>query len=131
MRHRRSPFKFKLKKQAVYSIVAIGLFGFAALVLVSMFFPEGRVLERTNAIFSLYFGWGRVLLVFSILQLAMLFAKIKISLAKTNVVLGYFFIVFALLGLSQSGSLGITIFQIIYSLIPFSIFVFLFYCLWP
>jgi len=99
--------------------LAVGGIGF-----VSMFFPQRRILDRTNAVFSLYFGWGRVLLVVTIFQLALMFAKIKISLAKTNVVLGYFLIVAALLGLSQSGNMGTMLFQTIYTVIPVSFAVF-------
>lgn len=124
MRHRRSPFKLKLRKQTVFSIFSLGLLGLAGLVVVALFMPEGRILNRTNALFSLYFGWGRILLVFTLLQLSLLFAKVKISIAKPNVVIGYFLIVAALLGLSQSGSLGTTVFQTIYTLIPVSIAVF-------
>lgn len=122
--HRRSPFKLKLRKQTIYSIFALGFVGLAGLVAVSLFFPQGRLLDRINALFSLYFGWGRVLLVVTLLQLGLLFARVKISLAKTNVVLGYFFIVVALLGLSQSGNFGLEIFQRIYALIPVSAAVF-------
>lgn len=124
MARRRSLFKFKLKRQTIYSIVALGLFALAALVLVAFIYPQGRILERTNEIFSLYFGWGRILLVLTVLQLGLLFARIKVSLAKTNVILGYFLIVLALLGLSQSGSLGMNVFQTLYLLVPLSIFVF-------
>ncbi len=124
MARRRSLFKFKLKRQTIYSIVALGLFALAALVLVAFIYPQGRILQRTNEIFSLYFGWGRILLVLTVLQLGLLFARIKVSLAKTNVILGYFFIVLALLGLSQSGSLGMNVFQTLYLLVPLSIFVF-------
>ncbi|MCL4397782.1 DNA translocase FtsK [Patescibacteria group bacterium] len=124
MSRRRSPFKLKLRKQTIYSIVALGLFGTAVLVVVSLILPEGKILSRINALFSLYFGWGRILLVFTLLQLALMFAKIKISLAKTNAVLGYFLIVTALLGLSQSGNFGTSVFQTIYTLIPLSIMVF-------
>ena len=124
MSRRRSPFKLKLRKQTVYSIVSLGLFGLAGLVVVSLILPEGKILNRINALFSLYFGWGRILLVFTLVQMALLFAKIKISLAKANAVLGYFLIVVALLGLSQSGNFGTSVFQIIYILVPVSVVVF-------
>jgi S-DNA-T family DNA segregation ATPase FtsK/SpoIIIE len=125
MRHRRrSPFRLKLRKQTIYSIFALGFIGLAGLVAVSLFFPQGRILDRVNALFSLYFGWGRILLVITLLQLGLLFARVKISLAKSNVVLGYFLIVVALLGLSQSGNIGADIFQGIYTVIPVSFAVF-------
>lgn len=125
MRHqRRSPFRLKLRKQTIYSVFALGLFCLAGLVVVAMILPQGQLLDRINALFSLYFGWGRVLLVVTLFQLGLLFARVKISLAKANVVVGYFLIVTAMLGLSQSGSFGTGIFQGIYTLIPVSIAVF-------
>lgn len=124
MSRRRSLFKLKLRKQTVYSIVALGFFALAVLIVISLFLPEGKILSRINSLFSLHFGWGRILLVFTLFQLSLLFAKIKISLAKTNAVLGYFLVVVALLGLSQSGSSGAAVFQTIYTLIPYSFIVF-------
>ncbi len=124
MRYRRSPFKLKLRKQTIYSIFSLGLIGLAGLVIVATFFPEGAILGRINDLFSLYFGWGRLLLTVTMIQLGLLLSKVKFSLLKLNVLLGYFLIVTALLGLSQTGSFGLLIFQTIYSLIPLSLVVF-------
>lgn len=125
MRYRkRSPFKLKLRKQTVYSIFSLGFLGLAGLVLVSAIAPQGRILEKINALFGLYFGWGRILVVVSLIQMAAMFARIKIVFAKTNVVMGYFLVMAAFLGMASAGTFGQTIFATLYTLVPVSIVVF-------
>lgn len=124
MRRRRSIFKLKLRKQTIYSIFSLGIFALAGLVLAGTFFPEGRVLNRINSIFSMYFGWGRLFFVFTFIQLGFLFARIKISLSKGNAILGYFLIITAILSLAQTGNYGASIFQTLYILVPLNIAVF-------
>lgn len=124
MRYRRSPFKLKLRKQTIYSVLSLGLICLAGLVVAATFFPQGIILDRINNLFSLYFGWGRILFSVTLFQIALIFSKVKISLAKLNVVLGYFLTVTAILSLSQTGTFGLTIFQTIYTFIPVSLAVF-------
>ncbi|KKU90890.1 MAG: cell division FtsK/SpoIIIE [Microgenomates group bacterium GW2011_GWA1_48_10] len=123
MARRRGIFKLKLKKQAVYSVFSLGLFGLAGLLLVATFYPRG-ILQGLDAVFDLYFGFGRILFAFSLFQVGLAFAKVKIGLAKLNSVLGYLFVFLALLGLSQSGAFGQSIFQAIYIFIPLGLVVF-------
>lgn len=117
-------FKLKLRKQTVYSILSLGLIGLAGIIVAATFFPQGKILGGINSLFSLYFGWGRLLFAVTFIQVALLFSKVKISLAKFNVILGYFLIITALLGLSQTGNFGLMIFQAIYTFIPVSLAVF-------
>lgn len=124
MRYRRSLFKLKLRKQTVYSIFSLCFLGLGGLILVAAFLPEGRILSKVNDLFRLYFGWGRILFVVTLLQLAAIFSRIKITFAKPNVIIGYFLLLAALLGLSSTGILGQTVFTTIYTLIPVSIVVF-------
>lgn len=125
MRYRkRGLFKVKLRKETIYSIFSLGFLALAGLLLVSLFFPQGKILGRINAIFSLYFGWGKILLVFFLLQMTALFSRIKIGLAKVNVVIGYFFLLTALLGLSSAGNYGQMVFVTVYTLVPVNVAVF-------
>jgi len=118
MARRKSLFKFKLRKQTVYSLVSIGLFATALLILVSFIIPTGQFLERVNAFFSGHFGWARLLFVFSLVQIAMMLSKIKSGISKPNVILGYFLISFSIMGLSTSGTFGEGVFKAIYSVVP-------------
>ena len=124
MRYRRSIFKLKLRKQTIYSIFSLGIFALSGLIVAGTFMPEGRVLNRVNEIFSNYFGWGRLLFVFTFIQLGLLFARVKTGFAKGNTIIGYFLITTALLSLSQTGTYGAGIFQTIYALTPVNIVVF-------
>lgn len=125
MRYRsRSLFKLKLRKQTIYSIFSIGFLGLAGLVVVATFLPEGKILGRVNDLFRLYFGWGRIFFAVTLLQLALLFSRVKISFAKPNTIVGYFLVLAAFLGMSSAGSLGVLIFGTIYTLIPVAIVVF-------
>ncbi len=124
MRYRKSPFKLRLRKQTVYSIFSLGMFATSGLMLVAAFFPQGSLLTKFDDLFTLYFGWGRVFLAFTLLQIALLFSHVKIGLSKPNSIIGFFFILCALLGLSQAGSLGQMLFGTIYSLVPVGFVVF-------
>ncbi|MCL4389784.1 MAG: DNA translocase FtsK [Patescibacteria group bacterium] len=125
MRYRkRSLFRLKLRKQTVYSIFSLGLLATAGLIMVSTFYPQGAILTKLSALFDLYFGWGKVFFAITLVQLALLLSRVKIGPAKPNSVIGYFLILCALLGLSQSGNLGQTLFATIYTLIPLGFVVF-------
>lgn len=125
MRYRkRSLFRPKLRKQTIYSIFSLGFFGLSGLVLVSTFVPQGRILVRINEVFGIYFGWGKLLLVFTLFQLGLLFSRIKIGLAKSNAVIGYFLIAAAILGLSGTGTFGQAIYSMIFTLLPVGLAVF-------
>src|SRR3989344_6441646 len=105
MARRRRLVKLKHKKQTVYSVFSLGFFALAVLLVVATFYPQG-FLARLDSVFSLYFGWGRVLFAVTLIQLGLAFAKVKIGIAKLNSLLGYFFIFLALMGLSQTGTMG-------------------------
>lgn len=123
-RRKRSLFKLKLKKETVYSIFSLGLFGLAILIPVGMFYPTG-VLLKLDSVFKLYFGWGRVLFPVFLIQLGLGMSRVKIGVAKANAIIGFFFILLALLGLSSAGTFGQLIFQTIYTFIPVGFAVFL------
>ncbi len=124
MARRRGLVKFKLKKQTVYSLFSIGLLGLAGLLIISGFAPDEGILASTSERFTNQFGWGTAFFAISLIQVGLLFSKVKLGFAKPNSIIGYFLILIALLGLSQSGNIGQIIFQTIYSLVPLSIAVF-------
>ena len=121
---RRSPFKLKLRKQTTYSIFALGMFALSGLIIAATFFPEGGLLTRINTLFSLYFGWGRILFAFTLFQMALLFSRVKFSLVKLNAIIGLFLIFSSVMGLSQSGNFGTIVFQTVYTLVPLGFAVF-------
>lgn len=118
MARRRSLFKFKLRKQTIYSLVALGFLVTSLLLVVATILPSGQLLGRINLFFSTNFGWARILLAFLLLQMALLLGRIKVSIAKANTILGFALISISLMGLSTSGGFGEGLFAAIYSIIP-------------
>src|SRR4051812_16669633 len=124
MARKKGLFKLKLRKQTIYSLFALGFFGFFLLTFVSAFYPKGA-LAKLDVMLDQDFGWGKILVAFTSLQFGLFFSKIKVGLAKLTSIIGFFLIITALLGLSQSGLFGTSIFQTIYSFVPIGFVVFL------
>jgi DNA segregation ATPase FtsK/SpoIIIE, S-DNA-T family len=102
---KRSPFQLKLKTQTVYTVGAIWLWLFAALIAIS-FFGEGAVLTRLRDELLLHVGWVMYALPPFLVTLSFLFFKIKSDIGKPNVPLGFGIILLSLLGITQAGIAG-------------------------
>jgi len=102
---KRGPFHLKLKKQTVYTVAAVWLWLFAAAIFLSLF-GEGTALSRLRD--ALYTKIGPLLYPTPVylISLSFLFFKVKSALGKPNTPLGFTLILFALLGLTQSGVYG-------------------------
>ncbi|MBI2617420.1 DNA translocase FtsK [Candidatus Gottesmanbacteria bacterium] len=105
---RRRHLHFKLKKETVFTIVAVLLMGGAALVGIS-YFQSGTALIFINGLVGEKFGWGGILLPIVLLSLSTLFLGIKTSFTKPNVPLGLLLTYITLLALTQSGFIGLKI----------------------
>ncbi|MBI4991280.1 DNA translocase FtsK [Candidatus Gottesmanbacteria bacterium] len=106
MRYRRRKlFRFRLKKDTVYTIFAILLIGSGSLVALS-FFQNGTYLDvvRTNAVDK--FGWGAYLLPLVLISLSSLFLKLRLSFARPNVSLGFLLSFICLLSITRAGLVG-------------------------
>lgn len=124
MARRKSLIKFKLRKNTVYSLFSLGFFCFAGLLVLSTFTTEGTFLGNLNQVFATRLGWGQIFFAFTLIQVGLLFARVKIGVAKVNTIFGFLFILLSLLGLSQSGTIGTDIFTAIYTFVPVGIAVF-------
>jgi S-DNA-T family DNA segregation ATPase FtsK/SpoIIIE len=124
MARRKGLVKFKLKKQTIYSLVSIALLGLSGLLIIASVFPEGGLLLRVNNFFGSYFGWGRFLIAITLIQVALFFSKVKLGLAKPSAIIGYFFIISSLIGLTISGKMGQAIFTTLYAALPLGAAVF-------
>lgn len=127
-RRKKGLFKLKLKKETIYSIFSLGIFGLAVLIPISTFFPRGALL-KLDALFDMYFGWGRILFSVVLIQFGLAMSKVKAGITKPNSIIGVFFIFLALIGLSQAGVVGVTLFKSIYTFIPLDFVVFLVFLL--
>lgn len=109
---RRSPFRFKLKKQTVYTVGAIWLWLFAATIALS-FFGDGAVLIPLREALAQHIGWVMYILPLFLLSASTLFFKLKAELAQPNVPLGFAIVLISLLGLTQAGDVGISLWQLV------------------
>jgi len=102
---KRGPFHLKLKKQTVYTVAAVWLWLFAAAIFLS-FFGEGTALSRLRD--AIYTKIGPLLypLPVYLISVSFLFFKVKSTLGKPNIPLGFTLLLFALLSLTQSGMSG-------------------------
>lgn len=103
--HRRSRFGVKLKKQTVYTVAAIWLWLFAAVICLS-FFGEGEMLSVLRDALSRHFGWVMYVLPLFLISLSTLFFKIKSELGNQNIPMGLGVLLVGFLGVTQAGDVG-------------------------
>ncbi|TSC54221.1 MAG: DNA segregation ATPase FtsK/SpoIIIE, S-DNA-T family [Microgenomates group bacterium LiPW_16] len=101
--HPRSLFKLRLKKQTIYSLSSIILFGCAGITIIS-FTQQGTFLAKIYNFLVETFGWGALFLPIVLSLFGLLFLRLKI--AKPNVAAGFALLWISLLSLTQSGTVG-------------------------
>lgn len=104
--HKRTKFGIKLKKQTVFTVAAIWLWLFAIIIFLS-FFGQGNMLSVLRLALSSHIGWVMYPLPILLISLSTLFFKVKSDLGSQNVPMGMSIILLGLLGLTQSGDLGV------------------------
>ncbi|MBI5620698.1 DNA translocase FtsK [Candidatus Gottesmanbacteria bacterium] len=109
---RHSTFRFKLKQQTVYTVGAIWLWLFAAVITVS-FFGEGAVLVALRDALVVHLGWIMYLTPPFLVSLSFLFFKVKSDIGRPNVPLGIGIMLVALATLTQSGDVGVLLWSLL------------------
>ncbi|MFH1244140.1 MAG: DNA translocase FtsK [bacterium] len=106
---RKNPFKLKLKKEILHSTVSVF---FAALALITLlsFTRQGTLLANVFLVMDRAFGWTMLMVPFLLLSISLMMMSLKWSLASPSLLLGGTLVFTGLLGLSQAGTLGETIF---------------------
>lgn len=102
---RKKPFKIKLNKEILYSVVSVVFFLLALITLLSLT-RQGVLLERLYLVFTRAFGWTTLMLPFLFLSLGLMMTQLKWALTSPNLFLGGSLIFAGLLGLTRSGTLG-------------------------
>jgi S-DNA-T family DNA segregation ATPase FtsK/SpoIIIE len=103
---KRGPFKMmKLKKQTVYTVAAIWLWLFSAIILLS-FFTDAKMLSPLREELYGSLGWAMYPLPPLLVSISLLFFKIKSEIAKPNVPIGLSIMLLGLIGVTQAGSVG-------------------------
>lgn len=106
---RKNPFKLKLKKDLIYSIISV-LFGALSLISLLSFTRQGILLSTVFAVMYHAFGWTMLVVPFLFLCISLMMTSLKWALASPSLLLGGILIFTGFLGLSQAGTLGETIF---------------------
>ncbi|MFH2085658.1 MAG: DNA translocase FtsK [bacterium] len=107
---RKNPFKLKIKKDIVYSIVSV-LFGTLSLICLLSFTRQGVLLSTVYSIMYRAFGWTMLVVPFLFLCISLMMTSLKWALASPSLLLGGTLVFTGFLGLSRAGTLGETIFN--------------------
>lgn len=97
--------KLSLKREAILSIIQIGFFATAGLILVS-FSRQGAVLVYVNDYLVSYFAWTAIFIPFILLSLGFLLSKLKFPLGQPNVIIGILLFFVSVTTLTRAGSFG-------------------------
>lgn len=105
---KQSPFRLKLKQQTVYTVGAIWLWLFAAVITLS-FFGEGAVLSSLRDALTNHVGWIMYLTPPFLVSLSFLFFKVKSDIGRPNVPVGIGLMLVSLAILTQAGDVGVVL----------------------
>jgi len=113
---RRAPFKVKLKKDTIHSLSSIGLLSLGGFIILS-FSRQGVLFIRLNDFLDFYFGPIAIFIPFLVTLSGLMLTKLKWKVTRPNTFAGSLIAFIALLGLFQSGNLGISLWQQVVNLI--------------
>lgn len=105
---RKNPFKLKLKKEIVYSVVAI-LFLLSAAIIMLSFTRSGPTLADIYRVLYRAFGWAMLILPFLLISIGLMMMSLKWAIASPSLFLGGLLVFFGSLGLTSAGELGLII----------------------
>lgn len=110
---RKKGLKFKLKKNTVYTLFALGFF-FVTVLLVLSFTRNGDSFVVLNTVLDNRFGWTAVFFPFVFFFFGFLFLNLKkFYLSRPNVAVGYLLFFVSLVGLTKAGTFGEGTFRIL------------------
>lgn len=105
---RKNPFKLKIKKEIVYSVVAV-IFLLLAVIIMLSFTRSGVVLDNIFEVLFRSFGWTVLILPFLFISIGMMMMSLKWAIASPSLLLGGTLLFLGSLGLTQAGELGTVI----------------------
>ncbi len=109
--YRKSRFKFKLKKNTIYSIFSFGFIVAGLILLLSFLTKSGNSFILIRSILDRYFGISSILIPFVLIFFGFLFLRLKIFLSSPNISLGFLLFTISFDALTQGGSIGISLFK--------------------
>ena len=115
---RSKPYKIKLKKDTVNSVLAVLIIGIGALIAVS-FSQQGIFLTKVYEVGRNLIGWPLIFIPFIFISGGLMLTSAKLPIANPHVLLGSVISMISLAGLSGSGSIGFGIRDSVSTLISF------------
>src|SRR3990167_5976811 len=106
----------KLRRETVLSILMIGSFLAAILIIIS-FSRRGTILVKVNDLLLFYFSWAAVFLPFLLISFSFLVSRFKTPLSSLNVFIGGLLFSVSLMSAGRAGFLGKYIWNGVASLI--------------
>ncbi|MCX6816958.1 MAG: DNA translocase FtsK [Candidatus Beckwithbacteria bacterium] len=113
---RKQPFKIKLPKETIYTLISTGLILIGGLTLMSLS-RQGAFLKLIFNYFHSLFGWGILLLPFIFLSSGLMLTRLKWRVTKPNVFIGSVILLIAAVSLTHAGAIGGQIWQSLVDLI--------------
>jgi len=105
---RRAPFKVKLKKDTIHSLGSITLLGLGGFAVLS-FSRQGVLFARLSDFLQFNFGWMAIFIPFLLIVAGLMLTKLKWKVTRPNTFLGSLIAFVSLLGLTQTGKVGLSI----------------------
>lgn len=107
--YRKRSFKFKLRKETIYTIFSFGLIGLGVIFLLS-FSKNGESFILINNLLEKNFGFVSILFPFVLIFFGFLFLKLRMFISKPNLSIGFLLFFISLVSFSKSGEIGKTLF---------------------
>ncbi|MBU2051811.1 MAG: DNA translocase FtsK [Patescibacteria group bacterium] len=102
---RKEPFKMRLPKETLYTLVSTGLILASGLTLLSLS-QQGALLVLIFNFFNALFGWGILLLPFIFLSCGLMLTRLKWRITKPNVFVGSLILWLSGISLTKAGTIG-------------------------
>jgi len=102
---RKEPFRLKLPKETLYTLVSTGLILAGGLTLLSLS-QQGQLLELIFNYFNALFGWGILLLPFIFVAAGLMLTRLKWRITKPNVFVGALILWLSGVSLTRAGTIG-------------------------
>lgn len=108
-RSSRSPYHIKFKKETVYTVAAIWFWLIAGVISLS-FFADGVLLDKLHQELYGDLGWAMYLIPPYLILLSLMFFRVKATVAQPPFAIGMGILLVSLIGITQAGIVGESIF---------------------
>ena len=105
---RKKPFKIKLRREIVYSVVSM-LFLVLAVIILLSFTRQGAFLSGVYLVLYRAFGWTILILPFLLTTIALMMTTLKWAITSPTLFVGGLLIFGGMLGMTRAGELGLQV----------------------